>query len=327
MALDVTFTNGVIAAREKYLLKEKILRFCEMTAEEAFRALLESGFGGGSETAASVYEYEKLVAAEENALDQFILEYAPSEAERAYLLSPRDFHNAKAFLKAAYLKTDAEKMLAPEGEIPLKTLETAVASGDFSEIGAVNAELKTACEEAAALLNEETVSGAEIGGIFEKASFVHLKKVCRKNAVLKKLLPRKADMLNILTALRAGEKEIAIDKYLPTGKLKTEQLDLLFEADFDKAEEAFKNTPYAAFLKKCLDAKKRGAPMTEAERDLASLEFDFLDERRYELKNTQPFLYYVFRRRGENANVRIVFVCKLAGLNEQEIKRRLRAAR
>jgi V/A-type H+-transporting ATPase subunit C len=325
MALDVTFTNGVIAAREKYLLKEKILRFCEMTAEEAFRALLESGFGGGGETAATVYEYEKLVAAEENALDQFIREYAPSAAERAYLLSPRDFHNAKALLKAAYLKTDAEKMLAPEGEIPLETLKTAVESKDFSIVGAKNAELQKACEEAVALFEKENVSGAEIGWVFERANFEYLQKSCKKNSVLKKLLPRKADMLNILTAFRAGEKEIALNKYLPAGKLKIEQLNLLFDDNVEKVEEAFQRTPYAAFLKKCLDAKKRGLPMTEAERELYSLEFDFLDERKYELKNSQPFLYYVFRRRGENANVRIVFVCKLAGLNEQDIKRRLRA--
>ena len=29
MGKDVIYTNGVIAAREKYLLKEKLLRLCE----------------------------------------------------------------------------------------------------------------------------------------------------------------------------------------------------------------------------------------------------------------------------------------------------------
>ena len=47
--LDVAYTSGVIAVREKYLLKDKIFRFCESTAEEVFRALLENGFGGGAE--------------------------------------------------------------------------------------------------------------------------------------------------------------------------------------------------------------------------------------------------------------------------------------
>lgn len=45
MGKDVIYTNGVIAAREKYLLKEKLLRLCEGKVEDAFRILLESGYG------------------------------------------------------------------------------------------------------------------------------------------------------------------------------------------------------------------------------------------------------------------------------------------
>jgi len=35
MAKDLLYTNGVIAAKEKYLLKDKIFRLCEGGAEEA----------------------------------------------------------------------------------------------------------------------------------------------------------------------------------------------------------------------------------------------------------------------------------------------------
>ena len=86
MGKDVIYTNGVIAAREKYLLKEKLLRLCEGKAEDAFRILLESGYGSGAE-AEGAYDYEALIGAEERSLDDFIREYAPSEAEAAYLLA------------------------------------------------------------------------------------------------------------------------------------------------------------------------------------------------------------------------------------------------
>lgn len=166
MALDVGYTNGVIATREKYLLKEKISRLCELSAEEAFRALLESGFGGGAETATDVYDYEKLVAAEEAKLDEFIREYAPSEIEKAYLLAPRDFHNAKALIKAAYLQTDATRMLSPAGLVLVETLSACVASGDFAPIKEQNAALGAACEEATEYLKENE-NGAKVGEIFE----------------------------------------------------------------------------------------------------------------------------------------------------------------
>lgn len=320
--LDTAYTNGVIAAREKYLLKDKIYRLCELTAEDAFRALVESGFGAGA-FVESVYEYEKLIEAEEASLDGFIREYAPSQAEKAYLLSPRDFHNAKALVKAAYLKTDAEKLLAPEGLISIEKLSKCVENGDFSPLKTDNVALATACEEATALL-AETPSGAKVGEIFEKALYGYLQGVAKRKKALKKLLTAKVDMTNILIALRCGEKELAKDKYLPVGSLKNEELTMLFE-DGEKAKKAFGKTSYAEFVNACFSAKEKGSPMTQAEKLVGGYEAEYFAKRRYELVKNEPFLYYVYRRRIENANVRIVFACLLAGMNEREIRARLRA--
>ena len=102
---DTLYTNGVIAVKEKQLLGEKLLRFPEMTVQEVFRALSESGFGGDGQDA------EALCRAEEGVLDAFIREYGPTKAELTYLLAPRDFHNAKALCKAKRLNKDAEAML------------------------------------------------------------------------------------------------------------------------------------------------------------------------------------------------------------------------
>ena len=321
---DTTYTNGVIASREKYLLKDKLLRFCELSAEEAFRLLLESGYGGGASVAANVYEYENLIAAEENALDAFIRQYAPSEAEKAYLLSARDFHNAKALVKAAYLKRETEKMLAPEGLIEIGKLTACVESQDFAPLKALNAYLGGACEDAVALL-EENPSGAKLGEIFEKALYSYLFSVAKRKKVLKDLLLAKADMTNILTALRSGDAEIAKEKYLPVGTLSHSELDQLFAEDREKAVKAFAATPYTDFVRACFDAIEKNEPMTQAERILGSYDTEYFAARKYELTKNEPFLYYVYRRRIENANVRIIFVCLLAGLDEMGVKRRLRA--
>lgn len=321
--LDVTYTSGVIAAREKYLLKERITRLCELNAEDAFRVLLESGFGGGAAVTSNVYEYEKLIEAEEASLDSFIREYAPSEIEKAYLLSARDFHNAKAFMKAAYLKEDVQKMLSPMGIIEVETIASCVENKDYKAIYARNAYLGEAMEKAALLLEEEA-SGAKIGEIFEKALYAYLGWVCKKRKTLKCLLEQRVDMTNILTALRAGEETLAKPKYLPMGSLKEPQLSALFDTDLEKVQKAFTSTSYADFVKICLAAKEKGLPYTEAEKIRDGLDVAFFAEHKYELKKSEPFLYYVYRRRKENANVRIIFVCLLAGLSEQDVKKRLR---
>ncbi len=324
MALDVTYTSGVIAVREKSLLKDKILRMAELNAEESFRMLLESGYGGG-ELVASVYDYEKLVVKEESLTDDFIREYSPTPTERAYFLAPRDFHNAKALLKADYLGESAEKFLAPEGEIPVKTLETAVKERDFSKLAERNPVLKRAMDRAVELFSEGEPSGAEIGEVFEKAAAEYLFDVVKKNKTLRKLYAQKIDMSNILTTFRAGAYEIAESKYLPRGALSNATLKKLLSENREIAEAALKGTPYKAFADLCFQAKDKGLPLTSAEKLLESIETEYFHEKRFELKNKDPFLYYVLRRKTENANVRIVFVCKLAGLSEQDIKRRLRA--
>ena len=65
--------------------------------------------------------------------------------------------------------------------------------------------------------------------------------------------------------------------------------------------------------------------MMQAEKIAESYETEYFSAKKYDLKRSQPFLYYVFRRRIENSNVRILFVCLLAGMREQDIRKRLRA--
>ena len=325
MSLDSVFTTGVIAVKEKNLLNDKLFRLAELTAEEAFRALVEHGFGGGAETASSPYEYEALLSVEENRLEAFIREYAPTKETAAYFLSSRDFHNAKALMKAKYLSVPEEKMLSGEGLIPLSLLKTCVSSLDFSPLSEVNLELKLAFEEAATLMQEESVSGAELGFIFDKACYRYLLSVVKRNRLLKGFVRRKIDMMNILTALRAFDKERAEKYYLLGGELSVARLALLFQENEEKVLGEFSGSPYAEFVKACFEAKGKGVPFSQAEKMLAGLEIEYFAKRKYELKREQPFLYYVFKRKIENANVRIVLAGKLAGLNEAEIKKRLRA--
>lgn len=324
MGKSVDYVNGVIAVKEVYLLGDKISKLCDVSAEDAFRTVTEGGFGKGAD-AVSVYEYEKLLDADERDLDSFIREYAPDNARRAFLLSPRDFHNAKAVLKAKYAECDLEKMLAPEGLLSIETISKCIGEEDYKPLGE---ELAAACEKAAKLFGEDgtvEASGAEVGAIFEKALFARLKASCAKNSMLKKLIAKKADMTDILTALRSKTPEYAANNYVSCGKLKAEQLSDLFLEDAEKAERALDGTGYEKFVEICFEDKKNGLPLTRAELIRDNLEIDFLAEKKYELKRYEPFLYYVLRRRAENANLRILFVCLLAGMGEGEIKKRLRA--
>jgi vacuolar-type H+-ATPase subunit C/Vma6 len=323
--LEIAYISGVIATKEKTLLKEKLNRLCELPPDEAFRFLTESGYGSGAEGATSAYDYEKLIQAEEASLDDLIRTYAPSRAEREYLLAPHDFHNAKALFKAKVLGTDATPMLAPMGLIEVTTLADCVQKGTY---GGLNPYLASACEQADSLLEEgqSPVNGQEVGGIFDKAMYSYLAHAVRHNRELKRVLAYRADVTNILTAVRAKDEEEAQGLYVEGGKLKQATLSLLFSDDTEAIEKAFKTTPYSTFVAECIEAKHAKLPFTTAEKRAACAELDAFDRYRYDMEKNHPFLYYVFRRKAENADVRIIFVCLLAGMPQSEIRKRRRTS-
>lgn len=321
--MDGTYTNGVIAVKEKSLLGDRLKRLSECGAEEAFRQIAESGFGYGAE-ASSAGDYEKLVEAEERSIDEFIRTYAPSRAEKSYLFTPRDFHNAEALVKARFLSIDPESMLAGEGNIPVAVIENAVQNDETEALGILGGAIKAAV---GAFQNEEHApAGAEIGNIFVRAQFEALKKECAANKTVKALLAAKADTMNILTAFRAPDYETATQSFVVGGTLGEKQLSAVF-ADAEKCERAFERSPYLPFVRACLEAKRSALPFTEPERMAANYEITYFNRNRFSLNASGNFLYYVFRRRLECADVRILFVCLRAGLSEGEIKKRLRSLR
>lgn len=315
---DSAYTNGVIAVKEKKLLKDKLIKMISLSEEEALRLLCESGFGGGDSSRC----VEELALADERDIDAFIREYAPSEEAEEYLLSPRDFHNAKAVVKARYLKTDPAPMLGSDGKFSAADIVRLIEAGETEKLGK---ELGGAVRAAEALLEGENPSGAEVGFLFDAAQFDYLSRVLKKFGVLKRLLARRADMTNLLTYFRAATAEEAEKFFVSGGSLKKSDLSCVFTGT-EGTLKAFDKSEYKDFVKKLCNAKDLNKPFTEGEKKLESFETDFFSEKPYELSGQGNFLYYVFRRRAENENVRIVFVCLRAGLSEAEIKERLRGS-
>ena len=185
-------------------------------------------------------------------------------------------------------------------------------------------ELDGAVKAADALLTAGgTPSGAEVGFLFDQALFQYLDRVLKKVGVCRKLLVRRADMTNLLTYFRSESGDEAAKFFVDGGSIPKSKLECVFEGT-DATLKAFEKSDYKDFVKKLTAAREGEKPFTEAEKMLESYEVDFFAEKPYELSGQGNFLYYVFRRRVENENIRIVLVCLRAGLSEAEIKKRLR---
>ena len=153
------YTGGVIAVREKRFLGDRLLRMCGGTAERRlprFRKAVTAAARPRLPPAITRRSWRR----KRGPSCDFIREYAPSEAEEGYFLYPFDFHNAKALFKASLLHADAEKLLAPEGKIPLSELSAALSAKSYP---AAWKELKEALESADAYVADGGGAGAAIG--------------------------------------------------------------------------------------------------------------------------------------------------------------------
>lgn len=288
--IDSLYTNGAIAVKEKELLKEKIFRFAELSKEEAIKAVLESGFGGGTFSD----DPELLCAAEEKELDEFIRTYAPSSKELIYLFAPRDFHNLKALFKAKILNLSPEKMLSPEGLYSIEDLSLSL-----------EGERKTLPLNLSLLEKAKSFDGKKIGMLFERMQQAYLLSHVGRG-ILRRFLIEKTDRRNLLFAERSESFEELKENFLEGGARSLKQIWEIKEGK--KKEDLF-------------FGKERG--FWAREREIDSFEAETFYLKRYDLTGKEPFLYYVFRRRREIGNVRTLLVLLGAGYSEQEIKRRL----
>ncbi len=352
--VNLLVTNGAIAVKETKLLSSKIPSLASGSYAEAVKALKESGFGAGYEGA----DGEELCLAEERALDKFITEYAPSERERAFLLAPRDFHNALAIVKAKTAGISAEGMFAPEGLYTLGELYAAAEEAEKrvarqieegerqkpqagkvqkilinlkqkvaknNAVCGVCPELFEAFERAFEIsLAGRPLTGARAGALFACAQFGYLKRISSKSRVLKELLAGRADRSNLLAAMRLKGGEFTEDIFLVGGRIPLKEIAAFPTASKEEQLKTASKADLADFCKLLLPCAEKGLPFTQAERELEGFEAEYFYSKRFELSGKQPYLYYAFRRREDVKNARTALVGLNAGLSEGEILSRLK---
>ena len=332
MRYDVTFTNGVIKSREKDLLGGKIEKMAESSLAEAFDILKENGFGGGAECD-NPSSSEELFRAEEENVNDFIREYSSDEKTARFLLADYDFHNAEAFLKSKYFGADENRIVGADGFIAKSELKEAVDKENYSSLPSTLAKAVSECAE---MHKNGTANGFKVDCAFKRQLFFYLKENA-KGSALKKILEDRADGANVSSALRCSGEDALKEAFVTGGKIPFEKL---CEMRLASDEENFK---------RCLSDNKRqfstgvrtieeraetafnekiaGQPLRAFERQTDDYPAELLALTRHELKGAEPLIGYVYARRAEIKNARIVMVCLNAGLDSKQIRERLRKVR
>ncbi len=339
MRYDVAFINGVVRSRERFLWGTRLERLAEGTAAEAFKALKDGGFGANAE--AEDGDFESLIRAEENSVNSFIREYAPSEATERFLLAEYDFHNAEALVKCRLAGADAAKMLAPEGFYKTEDIKKAIDAmgenppadandGTGKTLSAANDGMGTpragkkdkrenplyAAAAQALALPAGQADGFTVDCVFQKALFRYMKRYAK--GPLKAILANKADAANLSALLRSDTFEYAAQMFVEGGKWPESQLKAIFEGSADVNGELKRQVLAAR------EDAQNGRPLTAFEKYADEYPLHALYPTRYDMKGQEPFLSYIFKRREDIANARILAVCLAARLSPKETAARMR---
>ena len=317
---SIDFINSICAARTQYLVGEqRLIRMADADSlAAAFDMLRESGFSG--EINLPFNQYESVIDNEEIALGQFVKEYAPSDEIECYCLAPYDFYNAEVLLKCAKLGLPCENFVRTTGLFSIEQL-TELINGRANEksfpIELVKA-VKLACEEL-----ENKGGGMVVGAIFASAKYEYLKRIV-KTGYLKEIIVKEIDGLNVCSAIRAGDGEVAVSQYIAGGSLTKADVSVIAMRDKKQVELLLSGSWIKEIALQAIDLAVSGKPLIETERTLNSLSAKRMIDGRYtENGGTYPFMLYYFKRRNEIACVRTVLTGKANGLLADEIKRRL----
>ncbi len=309
----MTFSNGVIKSLEKDLTTNSVLNRLieEPTYKDAYRSVVEQGFGGGAEG-----DLSTLIDAELFKLDDFVREYSPSDEYSVFCLRKNDYFIAEASLRAKYIK-GYSPILKRKGLI--ENLPEKIQIADK----VVPKKLLAAYEEAERAFQKGVASGVSISTIFLSAYYAELLSVV-KTKNLRDYLKNEIDCKNISSALRAKRKDEAKALFLQGGNISEEVVFSLVGADGEVGLSKFAFTPFFEMAKVAIEEKSANKPLVAFEALAESYPLLEAKKKKYKTEGATPFLLYYLYRKAEIRNVGIVLSGKKANMPTEEIKRRLR---
>ena len=322
--LNSIYANARAKAKESGLLGLNRLNRMVDTANpnDAIKILAEVGFGYGM-IIDDVSQFENLIFAEEEKLCAFIHECCSSEFVKKFLLIAKDFQNAEIFMREKHLKSSFTGVRLIGGLYDVDTMKECIMTDNYSRFDKIFADALIKVDE---MFVSGNYNGMKINSVFERSKFsqmcYYLSK--SKNKVLKDIFRVKVDLANISISLRARDYNLVKDDFIDGGTLSERDLKSLCEDSFASLKEKFAHYSQKILILSAIDSAEKGKPLSDFEQKADDYALQYLSKYKYSFDGIFPFLLYVYYKKAELNNVRIILVGLLNGVSAGEIKKRLR---
>jgi V/A-type H+-transporting ATPase subunit C len=325
------YASARIRAVERNLLdSSKIDRMVDSNnADEAYKILLESGYGLASTEAAEPYEYEILLRDEMKKTYKFLNEVAPQPEIFDLFLQRNDYHNIKVILKSEFLnQEDDEEILMDIGSISVSKLKVMIKDRNFSGIPGI---MRKAIIECIDTFNR-TSDPQIIDIILDRANYEQMMITAQKSGIkfVKELVQIYIDMANIKNFLRLKKMNKSWD-FASKILLKNGRIDLKtylekMESPVESFIEMLANTPYGSFVEEGLNSFISKGSITKLEKLTDDYIISFVKKSKLVFFGIEPLIAFLIAKENEIKIARIIMVGKINKIPNEIIRERLREA-
>ena len=321
---DYLYLSARIHAMEnKLLTRERMERMLSArSAEEASKVLSECGYGDfPSLTPAAI---EGVLDAARLALFADLRRAAPDPAIVDVFCIKYDYHNAKVLLKAEATGQSPDELLLDAGRYPAGRLKEDYLQGDLSRYSATFAQAVAQAKEL--LASSGDPQAADL--LLDRAYYTEMLAAAKaaRSPFLEGYVRLSIDSVNLRSVVRAARMGKGPDflrrVLLPEGNVKTDSL-LAPGAGAADLAGVFAHTYLTAAAQEGAEAM-RGGSLTQFERLCDNALTAYLSQGKRVAFGEHPLIGYLYAKENELTTIRIILTGRLAGLDAETIRERLR---
>lgn len=321
------FCSALMRAGEKTLIPmADLLKAAEAKDfQGAMAVIAEYGYGDGKPLA-NPRDFIKVLAAEEERVYNFVFSALPDREELEMLKFPKDYHNAKAILKAEFLDLNPESYLTSGGRLDPQSLVRMIKERNLVFL---SSSMKEAINRAIELFGKGQ-DPQEIDIVLDKACYQDMFMAAEKmdNKFLLDYVKMQIDILNISTFVRLKEigKQVDFFKkvFLEGGEIALGLFTAGYDDGYKQMAEKMIPYGYGPIFEKGAVAVKETGKYYMLEKICDDIRMKFIKDAKYIPFGIEPCAAFLLAKETELKNLRVILTGKIAGTDKQVIIERLR---
>lgn len=321
------FCTSLIRANENSMLPwDELVRAAEADDfKSAMNVLNERGYGDGKDLQ-NPRDFVNMLTAEEEKTYGFVFSALPEKSELELFKYQKDYHNAKAALKAEFLGIDSEKYLVSGGNFEPKVMADMIRERTFIFL---STEMKDAINEAVELFGKGR-DPQEIDIILDKACYSEMLKSAESfgNLFLIGYVRLLIDILNVITFVRLrqiGKPWAFFKKVFLEGGLIPENLFIGgYEENYQQLADKFVPYGFGEIIEKGAAKVKTTGMYSLLEKLCDNKRIEYIKDAKFVSFGIEPAAAYLVAKESEIKNLRMILTGKIAGTPKEVILERLR---